>query len=222
MKNFFVLVMVLLLVLFSCSIEIDSNDNEKPGEENPSIQPDNPEPDPRPPYVPDEPEPEPEIKDNFLGGTESEIIFHLDGEDYIFNNSDIVIENGKITDGVLANTYVSNDDKKGEAVIGFAGKNEVHGYFLPLEITDNNIDDQDEISAEFMGENVDADIIKTGDSYYVVVLLTNNHALKFGDTSLTITIKNDTSIFLTTIGFIDRKDSYSGGFLLEPISVMVG
>ena len=85
--------------------------------------------------------------------------------------------------------YIFNDDKKGEAVIGFAGKNEVHGYFLPLEITDNSIDDQDEISAEFMGENVDADIIKSGDSYYAVVLLTNNHALKFGDTSLTITIE---------------------------------
>ena len=89
---------------------------------------------------------------------------------------------------------------------------------MPLKITESTIDDTAEITAVFMGNTVDADILKSGDSYYAVILLSNNNTLKFNGAILSITIETSSGSYSTDLELVARKigTEYTEGVLFAP------
>ena len=149
---------------------------------------------------------------------EPKVEFIIENNSYVFNTSEILVENGKIKDGVLSSLYFADETVSRDKVDGFDGKDDLHGYFMPLKITESTIDDTAEITAVFMGNTVDADILKSGDSYYAVILLSNNNTLKFNGAILSITIETSSGSYSTDLELVARKigTEYTEGVLFAP------
>lgn len=154
-----------------------------------------------------------------LGGTAADTLFAVDGiSGYEFNTSEIVVEGNKINSGNLSSVYVSS------GVNGFAGLSEpVKGYFLPLEILSEGIDDRFDVRASFNGNEVPADILKSGDTWYVIVNIADNPTTDIDGCVLDIDIYWKDASVSTQLSIVERL--YSGsqivqqGLLLNPVIV---
>lgn len=136
----------------------------------------------------------------------------------IFNDTDIVIEDDVVVDGVLSSNHVEY------GIDGFAGQDDVKGYFLPLEIQNEDVDDSYVIEARLMGEEVLADILYSGGKYYAVIRLhEDGERFDFDHGRLGIVIENRFKRFVTSLELLQRKDSSSSspGLLLKP-GIVVG
>lgn len=136
----------------------------------------------------------------------------------IFNDTDIVIEDDVVVDGVLSSNHVEY------GIDGFAGQDDVKGYFLPLEIQNEDVDDSYVIEARLMGEEVPADILYSGGKYYAVIRLhEDGERFDFDHGRLGIVIENRFKRFVTSLELLQRNDSSasSPGLLLKP-GIVVG
>lgn len=143
--------------------------------------------------------------------------FTIGSNTYCFHTLDIVVEDGKITDGTLVNDYCSHIAGS-SPVVGFAGMDSAYGFFLPLKI-EADVDDGDNISVVFIEKEIPADILMSGDSFYAVILLTDIGNLKFNNEILAIKITTDTVEYDTELELIQRPNSRSPGLLLYPTPV---
>lgn len=153
-----------------------------------------------------------------VAGAKADTMFAIEGRSgIVFNPSDIIIEDGWIVDGNLSSSYIE------EGIDGFAGiAGSTVGYFLPLEIKTEGIDERDSIMAIFMGKEVLSDIIRSGDSYYAVIKLTDDITLQYDNSSLVVEIISGWDIYWTTLSIRQRHDSLGEGFLLNPVIVPAG
>ena len=153
-----------------------------------------------------------------LEGAEAEVEFTIAGRSWItFNTSQIGITDGVVTRGNLSSTYTEY------GIEGFAGADEeTKGYFLPLEILTEGIDDTADIKAVFMGHEVKADIIQSGESYYAVINMTDDGTLIFDGECMVITITADGTKYGTELVFKQRRSSEGSGLVLNPVIVHAG
>lgn len=147
-------------------------------------------------------------------GAEAKIIFTVGGvTGLVFNTSDIVIEDGWIVRGNLASTYTEHGIK------GFAGSEEMRGYFLPLEIVTGGIDDGDDVKAVFMGSEVPADILRSGGKYYAVIRLTDDITLEYDNSTLSVEITAGNHRCSAEMSIKQKHTIAEDGFLLNPVIV---
>ena len=153
-----------------------------------------------------------------LKGAEAEVEFTIAGRSWItFNTSQIGITDGVVTRGNLSSTYTEY------GIEGFAGADEeTKGYFLPLEILTEGIDDTADIKAVFMGHEVRADIIQSGESYYAVINMTDDRTLIFDGECMAITITAGGTKYGTELVFKQRRSSKGSGLVLNPVIVHMG
>lgn len=145
-----------------------------------------------------------------LGNAEKETLFTINGISGIFfNTSDIIVDGDKVTEGALKNTAIS----------GFTGTDdEITGYFLPLKILTNEINADASIQAVFMNQEVKADIIKSGNSYYAIILLTSDITLKFNTAELSIEIRSGNKLLRTNLTILQRTSTGNEpGIVLKPV-----
>lgn len=152
-------------------------------------------------------------------GTPEDVQFRI-GDRYgiIFNDMDIAIEDDVVVDGILSSNHVEY------GIDGFAGQDDVKGYFLPLEIQNEDVDDSYVIEARLMGEEVLADILYSGGKYYAVIRLhEDGERFDFDHGRLGIVIENRFKRFVTSLELLQRNDSSasSPGLLLRP-GIVVG
>ena len=140
--------------------------------------------------------------------------FTIGGKTYCFNTSAIEIKDGKVADGTLVNDYCSAI-KESSPVVGFAGMGNAYGFFLPLKIEDD-VDDRCSISVTFMDNELSADILKSGDSYYAVILMTDIGNLKFNNEIMSIKISSSSAEYSAELELIQRPDTRTPGLLLYP------
>ena len=134
-------------------------------------------------------------KDLNVTGAKADIQFRI-GDRYgiVFNDTDIVIEDNVVIDGVCSNNHVEY------GIDGFAGLDNAKGYFLPLEILDKHVDDTYNIESYLMGKEVLADIL-----------------YDFNHGKLEIIIENRFKRFIGTLELLQRSDTSSApGLLLKP------
>lgn len=130
------------------------------------------------------------------------------------NASDFTGDKQHVADGTLVNDYCSAI-KESSPVVGFAGMGNAYGFFLPLKIEDA-VDDRCSISVTFMDNAVPADILKSGESYYAVILLTDIGNLKFNNEVISIKISSSSAEYSAELELIQRPDTRTPGLLLYP------
>ena len=144
--------------------------------------------------------------------------FVIGDNTYCFNTLGIEVEDGKVVHGTLVNEY-STAISNPTPVIGFAGMENAHGFFLPLKI-DDDVEDSCSISATFMDNEVPADIIASGDSYFAVVLLSDIGNLKFNNAILAIEIISNSAEYTAELELIQRPNAREKGLIFAPVIVM--
>lgn len=156
-----------------------------------------------------------------IGNVEAHTVFSVGdyGQLAVFNTSAITVENGCITDGNLASTYTEN------GINGFGtAEGEVKGYFLPLRILSSSIDEDASVEASFMDHAVQAEILRSGESCYVVVNLTDDGTLKFDGAELSIKIVSGRITHIAALEINQRPSTTDGsakGLLLNPVIVAI-
>lgn len=150
-------------------------------------------------------------------GAVAEVQFRI-GNRYgiIFNGTDIVIEDNVVIDG----NCVANHVEYG--IDGFAGQENVKGYFLPLEILSKGVNDSFDIEATLMGEKVLADILKSDGKYYAVIrLMEGGGGFDFNHGILEITISNKSNRLSLELELIEQTSTAEGslGLCLDPVLV---
>ena len=152
-------------------------------------------------------------KDLNVTGAKADVQFRI-GDRYgiVFNDTDIVIEDNVVIDGVCSNNHVEY------GIDGFAGLDNAKGYFLPLEILDKHVDDTYKIESYLMGKEVLADILYSGGKYYAVIRLQEGGGgFDFNHGKLEIIIENRFKRFIGTLELLQRSDTSSApGLLLKP------
>lgn len=160
-----------------------------------------------------------EIKDGILAvnGAEDDVVFTIDGvTGYVFTTSPIEIEDSVVVDGNCASTYINS------GINGFAGLEDVKGFFLPLEIVTGGINEGASITAVFDGNPVLADILKSGNKYYAVIRLTDDLTYKFYDAMLNIEIISGRTRYTQDLRVLQRIGSKGEGLVLNPVIVSFG